>query len=130
LVEAFPLAFTFKLCELRALGIREGIMSAAPDIAHLKATLGFYCNTPSYLMACVAGAARIDLAGQPAGVVTDEQAAAALRLAGRKNAGCQKTRIAERAAARARRFEGASSRAKSWSCAAAGVTMRKGKWTQ
>jgi ProP effector len=36
-----------------------------------------HCNNPRYLMSMVEGATRIDLQGQPAGVVTAEEAARA-----------------------------------------------------
>jgi sRNA-binding protein len=42
--------------------------------------LGFYCNRSAYLSACTNGATRVDLAGNPAGTVTERDAAHAEKL--------------------------------------------------
>jgi sRNA-binding protein len=84
LATAFPAAFTPGPNMVRPLklGIRDDLY-AQTDISHrrITAALRLYCKAPSYLEACNAGALRVDLAGQPAGTVTDaeaEHAAAAL----------------------------------------------------
>jgi ProP effector len=54
----------------------------AADIGLTRAKLGsalrHYCSSPGYLSALVEGAPRVDLAGEPAGAVTADEAAHAL----------------------------------------------------
>ena len=66
-----------------AIGIRQAILSAAPDLdrADVWLALDDYTAGPTYLRACVAGAARIGLDGEPDGVVTASEAAFAAKRA-------------------------------------------------
>src|SRR5262245_14169080 len=62
--------------------IHEDLLSAGVEHKVAAAALSSHCNSPRYLMSMVEGATRIDLQGQPAGVVTaDEAAHARQRLA-------------------------------------------------
>jgi hypothetical protein len=81
----FPLAF----CSPDApapwrplkIGIHREIAETAPDLANprrfLRCALGAYVNHLHYLAGHLAGAVRIDLDGNPSGIVTAKQAAAA-----------------------------------------------------
>jgi ProP effector len=83
LVAAFPLAFMAKGAVKRPLkiGIHEDILRLLPEMepAHLAAALGDYTGGPTYHRSMIPGAARVDLAGKPAGSVTPEAAAHAVR---------------------------------------------------
>jgi ProP effector len=74
LVLAFPAAFTRDPACVRPLklGIKDDLYARC-DTSHrrIMAALRSYCNSMDYLMASTPGAVRIDLAGQPAGIVTD-----------------------------------------------------------
>lgn len=75
---AFPKANTTAIHPLK-LKIHEDIHAAIDagelDISRLKIRnfLRYWCNAPFYKKALVAGAARVDLNGQPAGVVTQQE---------------------------------------------------------
>ena len=75
----FPKAFAVFNAERRPLkiGITEDLIAAAPDIdqALLRAAVRHYCRWPDYLSASVAGAVRVDLNGEPAGVLNAGEAA-------------------------------------------------------
>jgi ProP effector len=65
--------------------IHEDLLSAGVEHKVAAAALSSHCNNPRYLMSMVEGATRVDLQGQPAGVVTAEEAARAQqRLAERR----------------------------------------------
>jgi ProP effector len=65
--------------------IHEDLLSAGIEHKVAAAALSSHCNNPRYLMSMVEGATRVDLQGQPAGVVTAEEAARAQqRLAERR----------------------------------------------
>jgi ProP effector len=74
---AFPAAFTRDTASVRPLklGIKNDLYAKC-DASHrrIMAALRSYCNSIDYLMASTQGAARIDLDGQPAGVVTEAEA--------------------------------------------------------
>jgi ProP effector len=57
--------------------IHEDLLSAGVEHKMAAAALSSHCNNPRYLMSMVEGATRVDLQGQPAGVVTAEEAARA-----------------------------------------------------
>ena len=57
--------------------IHEDLLSAGVEHKVAAAALSSHCNNPRYLMSMVEGATRVDLQGQPAGVVTAEEAARA-----------------------------------------------------
>jgi ProP effector len=77
LVLAFPAAFTRDTASVRPLklGIKEDLYAKC-DMSHrrMTAALRSYCNSVDYLMATAQGAVRIDLVGQPAGIVTEAEA--------------------------------------------------------
>lgn len=86
LVQHFPLAFMPAGAPKRplALWIGDHVALALPEIGRtrLANALFDYTSGPTYLRACVEGAARIGLDGKEAGVVTAAQAAyAASRIA-------------------------------------------------
>jgi ProP effector len=64
------------------LKIHTDILAAAPDIdpINIGRALKLYTSHVAYLSQCVEGKDRVDLDGQPAGVVTKEQAAYAAEL--------------------------------------------------
>ena len=79
--EKFPAAFYVDgFAERRPLklGIDHDLQKLLKIKRYLiKTTLRFYCNSFSYLGSMYPGAVRVDLNGQPAGVVTEEEAAMA-----------------------------------------------------
>lgn len=86
LAAQWPLVFSAKGAPKRplAIGIGERIALALPEIgkSRLIEALDDYCQGPSYLEACVEGAARVDLDGADCGVVSADHARhAAERLA-------------------------------------------------
>jgi ProP effector len=82
LAEQFPRCFSVYDQRRRPLkiGIRSDILAAAPafDPVALAAGLKRYTGSLGYLAGMRAGAWRVDLAGNTAGVVTAEEAAFAL----------------------------------------------------
>ena len=56
------------------IGIGEEVRALLPDV-DVSAALAFYAHNTAYMKALVAGAGRIGLDGEPAGVVTAEQEA-------------------------------------------------------
>jgi hypothetical protein len=93
LAELFPACFDWEQPRPLKIGIHEHLIRAGHDRATVLRSLKAYCTAPRYRAALQAGAARIDLQGQPAGGVTAEEAAHA-RLE-------PTPRAAERAARRA-----------------------------
>jgi sRNA-binding protein len=81
LVTAFPTAFTLDPTLVRPLklGIKDDLFAQC-GISHrrITAALRLYCNGASYLAATTEGAVRVDLAGEPAGIVTGAEAAHAM----------------------------------------------------
>lgn len=79
LCERFPNTFMPKGTVKKPLkiGIDKDLCEACPDINpdHLKGAIRDYTSGPKYLMALTFGAARLDLTGAPAGVVSVDQAA-------------------------------------------------------
>jgi ProP effector len=80
--ETFPAAFAAKGQPKKPLeiGIAQKIYMQMPEIGfkNLAAALSDYTGGVLYLEACVEGAERVNLAGEPSGVVTALQAAHAL----------------------------------------------------
>lgn len=70
--EVKPLKKGIKDDLLKRLGAIESIVTE--DKACMVKSLSYYVNTMAYHKSVVAGAERIDLDGQPAGVVTEEEA--------------------------------------------------------
>jgi sRNA-binding protein len=102
LSQRYPKTFTHEPHDVRPLarGIREAIVADAPDLpaSIVSQALAIYAAWLPYMHACIAGAPRIDLSGDPAGVVTEEEAMYAVqRLAARERK--RDERRAEREAA-------------------------------
>lgn len=74
LIETYPACFDGENPRPLKLGIHRDLMAAGFEKAAVKRTLAHYCNRPRYRKALRAGAIRIDLQGQPAGVVTAAEA--------------------------------------------------------
>jgi sRNA-binding protein len=82
LAERFPAAFVINPRCRRPLklGIHHDILAQLGDTITprgLSDALRVYASNPHYRKACVSGAARIDLNGQPVGTVSEEHAAVA-----------------------------------------------------
>lgn len=89
LCQRYPKTFTHEPHDVRPLarGIREAIVADAPDLpaSIVSQALAIYAAWLPYMRACIAGAPRIDLSGDPAGVVTEKEAMYAVqRLAARE----------------------------------------------
>src|SRR5215467_13279729 len=88
LAELYPKCFSIYEGRRRPLkiGIHKDILAAVDGVitpAELHGALGTYCRNPVYLGHMGKGAERLDLNGEPAGVVTDdEEARAKATLAG------------------------------------------------
>jgi len=74
LIETYPACFDGENPRPLKLGIHRDLMAAGFEKAAVKRALVCYCNRPRYRKALRAGAIRIDLQGQPAGVVTAAEA--------------------------------------------------------
>jgi ProP effector len=86
LCQRYPKTFTHEPDDVRPLarGIHKAIVADAPDLpaSIVSQALAIYVAWLPYMRACIAGAPRIDLSGDPAGVVTEKEAMyAAQRLA-------------------------------------------------
>jgi ProP effector len=73
--QRFPQAFASLNARTRRplkVGIHADIAAALPDLSALEISraLGFYCRDRRYHAACIEGAERIGLDGEPAGTVT------------------------------------------------------------
>jgi hypothetical protein len=82
LAALYPACFDWERPRPLKLGIHKDLLAvgfgeAKVEPAQIKRALGRYCHRPRYWKALRAGADRIDLQGQPVGVVTAEEAAAA-----------------------------------------------------
>jgi ProP effector len=82
LVLVFPAAFTRDPASVRPLevGIKDDVYARC-DTSHrgITAALRSYCNSVDYLKASTQGAVRVDLVGQPAGIVTEAEARHAMK---------------------------------------------------
>ena len=90
LAETYPACFDGENPRPLKLGIHRDLMAAGFEKAAVKRALARYCNRPRYRKALCAGAIRIDLQGQPAGVVTTAEAETAwtARKAGQPAPSC------------------------------------------
>ena len=75
LAEAYPACFDWERPKPLRINIHKQLIRAGHDRATVLRSLKAYCTAPRYRASLQAGAARIDLCGQPAGVVTDKEAA-------------------------------------------------------
>jgi ProP effector len=88
LAEAFPKCFSVYEGRRRPLKLKihldvQAALDGAITPAELHKALGIYCSNPVYLSHTRKGAWRLDLDGNPAGVITaDEEAHAKATLAG------------------------------------------------
>ncbi len=74
LAETYPACFDGENPRPLKLGIHQDLMAAGFEKAVVKRALARYCNRPRYRKTLRAGVIRIDLQGQPAGVVTAAEA--------------------------------------------------------
>ena len=74
LADAYPACFDGENPRPLKLGIHRDLMAAGFEKAAVKRALARYCNRPRYRKALCVGAIRVDLQGQPAGVVTAAEA--------------------------------------------------------
>ena len=91
LAEAYPACFDWEHPRPLKINIHQDLMAAGHDRIAVRRALGRYCQADRYRKALQPGAPRIDLQGQPAGAVTEREAAHA------------RSRVEARAAARAAR---------------------------
>jgi ProP effector len=77
LLESYPLAFLKGTPKPLKVGIRDDLVSRGLSKSQANAGLKAYCRRGVYRGCLVAGAERIDLDGNAAGVVTDAEAAQA-----------------------------------------------------
>ena len=120
LCQRYPKTFTHEPHDVRPLarGIRESIVVDAPDLPRsiVSQALAIYAAWLPYMRACIMGAPRIDLNGDPAGVVTEKEAMHAVqRLAAqeRKRDGAEReaaVRKAQQARERPRQAAGRGAR--------------------
>jgi hypothetical protein len=89
LAEAYPACFDWEHPRPLKIDIHQDLMAAGHDRIAVKRALGRYCQADRYRKALRVGAPRIDWQGQPAGAVTEREAAHA------------RSRVEPRAAARA-----------------------------
>ena len=80
LPELFPACFDWRRPQPLKLNIHQDLMAAGHDRIVVKRALGRYCKADRYRRALQTDAPRIDLQGQPAGAVTEREAAYARSL--------------------------------------------------
>jgi hypothetical protein len=80
LAEAYPACFDWEHPRPLKINIHQDLMAAGHDRIAVKRALGRYCQTDRYRRALQTDAPRIDLQGQPAGAVTEREAAYARSL--------------------------------------------------
>jgi ProP effector len=103
--DIYPRTFFPNQAERRPLklGVRNDLVADTArhglSDAELRRALSQYCRSPGYLAACTEGAVRIDLNGMPAGTVTAEAVAAAVKIArlSQKSRERRETKLAEKA---------------------------------
>lgn len=71
LEELYPACFDWRKPKPLKIGIHRDIIADGHDRKRVRKALGAYCSRSGYQKAMKPGAARIDLSGQPAGVVTE-----------------------------------------------------------
>ena len=75
LAESFPFCFNWEQPQPLKINIHRDWMTAGHDRIAVQRALGRYGQADRYRKALQTGASRIDLQGQPAGVVTEKEAA-------------------------------------------------------
>ena len=83
-----------------ARGIHKAIVADAPDlpISIVSQALAIYVAWLPYMRACIVGAPRIDLSGDPAGVVTEKEAMYAVQRLAARERKCDEGRAEHEAA--------------------------------
>jgi sRNA-binding protein len=85
--ELYPHTFNLRFRKSLKIGIREDMLSAGHGLTEVTLGLKYYVGGSGYLRSCqMAGGVRIDLAGQPSGIVTNAEAAYAAKLLARQAA--------------------------------------------
>jgi sRNA-binding protein len=110
LIEQFPDCFGWNDHRPLKLGIHKDLEARGIDPRVLPLALPRYCRHIAYQHALVEGAIRIDLDGQPAGIVTSEEAAFAAKnyaamleaAVGKQKARCEQAAQERKTAAEAR----------------------------
>ena len=80
LAELYPACFDWEHPRPLKINIHQDLMAAGHDRLAVKRALGRYCKVDRYWRALQTDAPRIDLQGQPAGAVTEREAAYARSL--------------------------------------------------
>ena len=80
LAELYPACFDWENPRPLKIDIHKPMIRAGHDREAVKRALAAYCTAPRYRETLRAGASRIDLQGQPAGAVTEREAAYARSL--------------------------------------------------
>ena len=75
LAKLYPACFDWENPRPLKIDIHKPMIRAGHDREAVKRALAAYCTAPRYRETLRAGASRIDLQGQPAGVVTEKEAA-------------------------------------------------------
>lgn len=75
LVELYPACFDRERPRPLRINIHQHLIRAGHDRAAVRWALAIYCTAPRYRAALQAGSPRIDLNGEPAGVVMKKEAA-------------------------------------------------------
>ena len=104
LCQRYPKTFTHEPHDVRPLarGIHKAIVADAPDLpaSIVSQALAIYAAWLPYMRACIAGAPRIDLSGDPAGVVTEKEAMYAVQRLAARERKCDKGRAEREGAVR------------------------------
>lgn len=104
LCQRYPKTFTHEPHDVRPLarGIREAIVADASDLPNsiVSQALAIYAAWLPYMRACIVGAPRIDLSGDPAGVVTEKEAMYAVQRLAAQERKCDKGRAEHEGAVR------------------------------
>ena len=104
LCQRYPKTFTHEPDDVRPLarGIHKAIVADAPDlpVSIVSQALAIYAAWLPYMRACIAGASRIDLSGDPAGVVTEKEAMYAVQRLAARERKCDKGRAEREATVR------------------------------
>ena len=115
LAAAFPACFSIKRRRPLKVGIKDDIaprLAEAISESELKGALRYYTSGSNYLRRVSAGAARIDLSGNAAGCVTEDEAnSARARLRGVRR---KKARKAERLTQSIKKGDGLASLKSAW----------------
>jgi sRNA-binding protein len=104
LCQRYPKTFTHEPDDVRPLarGIHKAIVADVPDLpaSVVSQALAIYAAWLPYMRACIAGAPRIDLSGDPAGVVTEKEAMYAVQQLAARERNRDEGRVAREATVR------------------------------